>query len=34
MFPMIVDEKVIVPKRVEAKDGTIGDTRVEILPEG
>ena len=32
MFPMIVDEKVMVPKRTEAEDGTIGDTWVEILP--
>jgi len=32
MFPRIEDGKVMVPKRAEAEDGTIGDTWVELPP--
>ena len=33
MYPMLVDGKVLVPRRAEAPDGTIGDCWVELSPE-
>jgi len=33
MYPMLIDGKVMVPRRAEAEDGTIGDTWVELSPE-
>jgi hypothetical protein len=33
MFPMMVDGKVMVPRRAEAEEGTIDDTWVEILAD-
>jgi hypothetical protein len=34
MYPMLVDGKLMVPRRAESPDGTtIGDTWVELSPE-
>jgi hypothetical protein len=34
MYPMLIDGKLMVPKRAESEDGgTIGDTWVEVPPD-